>query len=176
MKYTLPSNDKSASRTTAYVGTVTSKDDPELEVIRENVRRQNKETRERIRKALASGKKDYAMNILKWNKIKRVTFMARGPRRDDNGNHLHASCDSSLRHDLATHFYVYIADDSSNYHRMKDEIEYGSLKIAELVRDVSTAYTNAKWKAIHEVREHYGIDYAQAQEIVDVYLKDAKYY
>ena len=123
MKYKLTLNE-AASRWDTYRGTVESMDDPEVALLKENVRKHNAEVRKTSRK--------YGRCI---GRLQRVRFMGRGPRASVAKEHgLWArSFDSYLPLHLATHFDVYLHDDTSAQHLLKKEIETG-MKPGELAK------------------------------------------
>ena len=118
MQYKLCNNGE--ARTQDYVGTIVSEMDSELQKIKENVKRHNKETREVSRR--------YGRVI---GNLWRVRLMPRGSRvaavEDIYGKEhkYRRRFDSYLPMDWADSFDVYVGTDSSNTHELKRELDTG---------------------------------------------------
>ena len=93
MKYTHCSNNKNLARVSSYRGTVTNRNDADIDILREEVKRLNQTTHSRKFGA------NYEFEE-KWKYVLR--FRARGPRRACHSGKL-----TCLVKD-ATHFDVYI--------------------------------------------------------------------
>jgi hypothetical protein len=104
-----------AGRTLAYRGTVTSKKDRDLLSLRTQVAEHNASIRHWARVMGKTGK----------NTLLRVSLMARGTRRDRQGVLYHHNADTSLQHDFAERFDVYVHDDSSGMYDLERELETG---------------------------------------------------
>lgn len=108
-----------------YKFTITGKDAPALAVLKEQIREHNKRIRERAR-SRGEFSPDWNKN---WTSLLRVKLQARGPRaihaRADFGPNRARAYDCSLPHRYATHFDVYVLQDSSGNWSLKREIETG---------------------------------------------------
>lgn len=97
------------ARTSAYRGTVTSKNDSSLLAIKSDTHARNKNAREYIKRYFKiHGKTPAFINL------ERVQLMARGPRTKHSLNDFgtRRSYDQSLPHRYATHYDVYVRRDS----------------------------------------------------------------
>ena len=122
------------ARTTAYRFSVADKDDPNLIALKSSIAQHNIGVRKLARK--------YGQ-VWQHNEILRVTLMARGGRRDADGNSLHPNADSCLRHKHAYYYDVYVHTDGCSQHNLKREIDMG-LTPGELAR--YDRLKNAVWR------------------------------
>lgn len=109
MLYTRCSNSDDY-RSSAYRGTVTSKEDYSLNEIKRDVRARNKNARKYITEYFNRFGK-----MPKFMEIERVQLMARGPRADHAARDFRGArraYDQSLPHKYATHFDVYVRRDT----------------------------------------------------------------
>ena len=114
-------NNDGSLRTPDYVFSVDSLDDPDLQILREQVKEHNKETRKLARRN-------------KWNRgsyhadhLQRVRIMPRGKRVEAAWNDYKSrrAYDSYLPIKHGEHFDVYVGKDTTAAYRMKQELETG---------------------------------------------------
>ena len=119
-----PTMSEMTSRWDSYRGTVNTMDDPEVKLLKENIRKHNAGVRKVSR--------EYGRVI---GRLMRVRFMGRGPRASVARDHgLWArSFDSYLPLHLAVYYDVYLHEDTSAQHLLKKEIETG-MKPGELAK------------------------------------------
>ena len=113
--------DLGEARTPDYRFSVTSKDDPMLLALKEDISRHNKEIRARLREDNRKADND------PYNSILRVRLMARGPRAmyaKLDGRYARAY-DSFIPHKYAKYFDVYAGTDSNAIWRFNYEMENG---------------------------------------------------
>ena len=108
-----------------YRFTITGKDAIALKNLKEQIAKHNKGIRERAR-ARGEYKPDWNKN---WTSLLRVKLQARGPRavhaRADYGPNGSRRYDCSLPHRYATHYDVYVLQDTSSNWVLRREIEEG---------------------------------------------------
>ena len=116
MEYKPTISDKTSRYDISYRGTTADLNDPEVLLMKENVKKHNAEVRRTSRK--------YGRVI---GRLQRVRFMGRGPRAEVARDHgqWERSFDSYLPLHLATHYDVYLHEDTSAMHLLKEEIETG---------------------------------------------------
>ena len=121
MKYKLPINGDEF-RSVDYRGTVKSKHDPDLLAIKENVRAINKHRRAVIKQHF-----DRLCEMPRYCSLMRVQLMARGPRTIPalTEGYSPRSFDQSLPHKYATHFDVYVREDTYAMWRMEYQLTNG---------------------------------------------------
>lgn len=131
-------------RTEGYVFSVTSKSDPMLLALKENIRRHNKFTREHLRDCRKQDV-NHALAGMKYHQIQRVSLMGRGPRAEParaNGFSEY-SFFQSLPHEYAEYFDVYVGLDCHNQHKFREQLE----------KDLTPGQQDAIKKADMEIQE-----------------------
>ena len=116
MWYQLCRNPNEA-RTADYVGSVENKDDEDILLLKENIKRHNANVRQSSRK-----------HGRRLGSLRAIRFMARGPRvsaAQADGIKYPRAYDSHLPAHHATYFDVYIGDDSSNNYELERELDLG---------------------------------------------------
>lgn len=140
MYYKRPSlkTDWLPGRTEAYRGTVMSKTDPDVIAMKADIA-ENNAFRRQWNESLINRQLDYGMNqeeiaeqinaLMGYQSLNRVRFMARGPRRNADGSVIHINADSCLNHKHATHYDVYVHEDTTAVYAWKQRMikEYAPL-------------------------------------------------
>ena len=123
-----------------YKFSVYTKDDPDLLHLKMLVAAHNKRIRDYAKRFNKMPKHNGA-----FGELKRVALMARGPRQV-NGVPLHPNAVTSLRHEYAVYFDVYIASSSENYW-LQRQIDTG-LTRSELKKYDTLTYeaTKLEWQ------------------------------
>ena len=104
------------SRTDSYRFSVTDKNDPAVIALKKDIAIHNANIRKRVRER---------GEMRSYDSLKRVSFMARGPRRSAPGKVLHSNADSNLQHKYAKHFDVYVHSDGPNECVLQQELKTG---------------------------------------------------
>lgn len=158
-------------RTESYRFSVRSKSDKDLLALKKDVNLRNKFLRANARRMKDKYGTDRALMYLKIRKLERVKLMARGPRavwaRADM-QHCRAY-DSSLPHQYAMYFDVYVLTDWTSQRVLETEIQEG-LSPSQQAAIARAGYEEAMFKAQQArlLREKYGI--------VSYYSKDGVRY
>ena len=144
------------ARTDSYRFSVESKADKTLLALKEDISRRNKGIRQSAREMPL----DMANRFLKRTKLERVKLMARGPRAywaQRNGFH-NRYYDTSLPHDYAVYFDVYVLTDWTAQRVLETEVQDG-LSPSQQAAIARAGYEAALFKSQQArlLREKYGI-------------------
>ena len=151
-KCTTPGN---SSRTSNYMGTTDSKTDSDVLALKADVAKYNKEVRASVYPKMAVGDFDRALQYLAWSPIQRVRFMARGTRQDSDGNPLHTSASTTLRHEFAKVFDVYRVEDTTATYELRQAIRCECRTIGQyrVERDAAAKVRQARFDAANELAQ-----------------------
>ncbi len=124
--------------TTSYRMTVTSKDDPNLLALKKLIAEQNKQIRNYARQ---SGRTFDTP-------IKVVRLMARGKRKGADGKLLHPNAQTTLQHQYAERFDVYVNTSWDAQRALEEELRTGMTASEQRkVRNLEHQAFVIKWKA-----------------------------
>ena len=131
-----------------YKFTVTGKDAIALQNVKAQIKEHNARIRARAR-SRGEFKPDWNKN---WTSLLRVKLQARGPRaihaRKDHGPNRARAYDCSLPHRYATHFDVYVLQDTSANWILRREIETGqSPALQRKIDALKWEATKLEWQA-----------------------------
>ena len=147
-------------RTDTYRGSVVSKDDRELKVLKKNTQMTNKALKQQAYNAINRqaewGHSEEELsecidNLFSWKGPQRVALYARGKRTGADGKVLHPNAYSNLRHEYASYFDVYVTECSSVY-EFKNKLFAEFCPTLARIKEIELELWSLKWKMKHEQR------------------------
>ena len=150
-------------RTESYRGSTTDKQDREVLKLKENVKMNNKV---RIDNAFNAIQRqiDYGAfedeadiekaidNMFSWGQLHRVRFMGRGKRRGPDGKAVHINADSCLRHENSSYFDVYVHEDTTQTHRVKERMKKKFCPTLHRIEELRDELWKLEWQLKMESR------------------------